>query len=144
MNTKSLLIACALALCPVASAHAILASWYPAEAPHRGPLGSGEHSIVHGMKIYRTPPSRPYIVIGTINAGSGLFGSPRTRAVDKAKEVGADAIILVQTERWPTGGQAWGWGQGTHAGGGIGGLSYTQNYAVVGHYQAIKWIKGGK
>ncbi|WP_018289989.1 hypothetical protein [Verrucomicrobium sp. 3C] len=146
MKTKSTLLALAfLLLCPaLQSAHAVLADWHPLEVPHRGPLGSGEHSIINGMNIYATPPSRPYIVTGAIEAGGGLFGSPRTRAVTKAKEVGADAIILVQAERWPTGGQAWGWGQGTNAGGGIGGFNYIQNYAVICHYQAIKWVKSRK
>ncbi|QSR84847.1 hypothetical protein [Methylacidimicrobium sp. B4] len=79
--------------------HAILTQWVPANPPYsHGPLGTGEYSMVWNMRRYATPPGRPYVIIGSIRATGGLWGSPRTRAVEVAREHGADAILWTQAE----------------------------------------------
>ncbi|WP_134440556.1 hypothetical protein [Methylacidiphilum caldifontis] len=72
--------------------------WQPCERPQVGITGSGANRMVSGMPIYSTLPSRPYMVVGFIDAGNGLFGSPRTRAVSMAKKVGADALIFMSSD----------------------------------------------
>ncbi len=80
-------------------AFAILADWYPAKKPYpHGKLGTGVYSLVWNLPRYKTAPNRPYIILGKIHAGGGLGGSPRTRAVEIAREHGADAILWAHAD----------------------------------------------
>lgn len=84
------------ALLPL-GAHAgpLFTHWIPAEKFESGPLGSGSGTLVQGMMEYRTPPNRHYVVLGYVRASNGLFGTARTRAVEMARQHGADAIIAL-------------------------------------------------
>jgi hypothetical protein len=122
-----LLLACVMFVLGHPSALAMRTNWQPCERPQAGELGSGAHSVVKGMLIYSTPPSKPYVVLGLIDASNGMFGSTRTRAVALARKVGADALILITTERFVT-------GASTDDNG-----NSQVDYAVTKHYAAIKW-----
>ncbi|QSR84697.1 hypothetical protein [Methylacidimicrobium sp. B4] len=100
------------------------------------------------MSIYTTPPARPYVIIGLIGARNGLFGSPRTRAVAMAKKVGADALILLGSDRFVTGTTGnWSGTQqqqtlGNSSYGTFGGTASSQvHYSVSGYYAAIQWSR---
>ncbi|MDD2675974.1 MAG: hypothetical protein PHP75_00685 [Methylacidiphilaceae bacterium] len=74
--------------------HAIMTQWVPEKKPYQhGPLGTGEYSMVWNMRRYKTPPKRPYVIIGRIYATGGHYGTARTRAVTEARKHGADAIL---------------------------------------------------
>jgi len=103
--------------------------WEPCEKPFAGPLGSGAHETYDGVKFYSTPPSRPYVVFGFIRASSGLWRPVRAWAANTAEEVKADALVLVKSESYSSGGVIWQNGV------------ITQNYGVNARYAAIKWVK---
>lgn len=117
-----------IALFLIASAipsHAILTQWYPEDKPYpRGPLGTGKYTLVWNMPRFATPPKRPYVIIGRIGASGGFGGSPRTRAVEVAREHGADAILWVKADSHPE----------ANSIGLIGLLSHCD-------YLAIQWIR---
>lgn len=102
---KRLLLAlCVLSAFLPSRADAIfwMSRWIPAEKVEFGPLGSEVGREVDGMMAYQSPPSRPYLILGYIQARTGFFGSARTRAVAVAKKHGADAIIeLKRSARSP-------------------------------------------
>ncbi|MDD4932239.1 MAG: hypothetical protein PHO89_02080 [Methylacidiphilaceae bacterium] len=79
-----------------AHADPLFTEWLPVEKVETGPLGSGTGQEVEGMMDYQSPPNRRYIILGYIRAGTGLLGSARTRAVEMAREHGADAIIQLR------------------------------------------------
>jgi hypothetical protein len=135
MKRTSTLIACAaLLFAAILSAHATLRGWYPAERPHSGPTGSGEHSVVDGMTIYQTPPSKPYVVIGTLRVGSLMSLSVR-KAAKEAKEIHADALIYVGSEHVMT---AYDGNMPGYQGGGFYAMPLQLNRLT---YKVIKWVK---
>ncbi|ACD83707.1 hypothetical protein [Candidatus Methylacidiphilum infernorum] len=131
------------------TALAIRAKWEPFEQPVAGQEGSGAHTVVKGMKVYTTPPARPYIIFGFITAANGLFGFPITRAVTIAKKVGADALLLLDKEKSVVGASGnWvGNNQQQALGNGSGSTGYNYSwgnsslyYAVIDKYAAIRWV----
>ncbi len=96
---KQALLAAFLWIVAAIPSHAILTQWYPEAKPYpRGRLGTGEYALVWKMRRYATPPQRPYRIIGRIDASGGIWGSPRTRAVEVAREHGADAILWARPD----------------------------------------------
>ncbi|QSR86638.1 hypothetical protein EM20IM_09180 [Candidatus Methylacidiphilum infernorum] len=97
------------------------------------------------MKVYTTFPSRPYVVIGLIAATNKLFGNPKTHAVELAKKVGADALLLIDYNRIPVG-TTGNW-YGTHNyfsgyGSSWGSMNSRIHYRVIAQYAAIRWFLG--
>ncbi|MGD9896225.1 MAG: hypothetical protein AB7T14_03980 [Candidatus Methylacidiphilaceae bacterium] len=137
---KRYLLFVLLAFLPV-EAFALCSRWLPAEKPIAGPLGAGVGYKVDGMMRYETPPSRPYEIIGYIKASSGLFGSPRTRAVAVARKHNADAILLVDSQTSISGASfqanTWHYGQNLDSTGG----NVQVHQQVIATYAAIRWTK---
>ena len=137
----------AVFLASATPSHAGFTKWKPFDAPQRGQLGTGEKTVVNGMSVYEDYPSRPYVAIGAIEAYERLLGSARTRAVTKAKELGADAIILVGTQARHTsvmlygGNMFGGYGAMSYGGWGVG---TSGEEAIKRRYLVIKWVKAVK
>ncbi|MGD9896286.1 MAG: hypothetical protein AB7T14_04285 [Candidatus Methylacidiphilaceae bacterium] len=99
---KATILLATLMMTVTTSSYAILTEWHPAKEPYQyGPRGTGKYSLVWNMRRYATPPNRPYLIIGSIGASGGIFGSPRTRAVEVARDHGADAILWTKADVHP-------------------------------------------
>lgn len=128
----------------ISMAMALGTEWQPFERPVIGQEGSGAHTEIKGKKVYTTFPSRPYVVIGLIAATNKLFGNPKTRAVELAKKVGADALLLIDYNRIPVG-TTGNW-YGTHNyfsgyGSSWGSMNSRIHYRVIAQYAAIRWSR---
>jgi hypothetical protein len=68
----------------------------PYEGAQNWPVSQG--ALVdrkYAVPVYYGPPPRPYLVMGSLDIGNATAGSEVKGAAEKAKELGADAIIVL-------------------------------------------------
>ena len=69
----------------------------PYEGGQNWPISQG--ALVdrkYAVPVYYGPPSQPYIVMGLLDLGNATAGTEVGAAANKAKQLGADAIIVLR------------------------------------------------
>ena len=69
----------------------------PYEGAQNWPMSQG--ALVdrkYAVPVYYGPPPRPYIVMGSLDVGNATAGTEVSAAANKAKQLGADAIIVMR------------------------------------------------
>jgi hypothetical protein len=69
----------------------------PYEGAQNWPVSQG--ALVdrkYAVPVYYGPPAQPYIVMGSLDVGNATAGTEVGAAANKAKQLGADAIIVMR------------------------------------------------